>query len=327
MAEMYEPRKVDDRSWRSWFIEGWKLSQRKLGLWLIYGVTLPVTGILLILTFIALFNLPLTSITVRLAFLTLLPFLAGCYICLGLLIAAHCDCRLSLKRLLSQLMHAAPVSYGLRFVFRRPTSWRYAYALSFFLIPFVFSLLPELRQPTLGSVPPPPLDSPGPPPAVSSEPEILLWISGALLFTGPLFGACTFFFALLLFTDRSISPHAFLHRTLLKLSWPAATFLVRKNLWKNATLLLILDIVPYALVCVCGTLLFYAFSAGKLPFILLLYLLFLYGVTLSCCTLYVAWRDMYLAQRENTPLPTSSQVAQPVASPTTSTLGCANQKV
>lgn len=124
----------------------------------------------------------------------------------------------------------------------------------------------------------------------------------ALLFlTGPSAALCTVTFAPLLLTLRRRGPHAFMHRKLLGVSWPEAEILVAKALQKNPLPLVQLDTLPYMLLVFAAVPL--VFSFGSLLLALALYCILLLGVALTSCVLYCAWRDLYLGQRENAPVP------------------------
>ncbi len=304
MDQPYEPRVVGEAAFGDWLRQGWALAQRNVPLWFGFGLALPLLTVAVFAVIIGLVNVGFSMLFFKLLSLTLFPLLLVPYLCVGMLLAANADGRLSRQAWWRQLRSATPVRYGLWLVFARPNRWRLSlYTLMLVVLPllsFLASLSPPPPAQSEVMLPPP---SVSPPPAVASTfVEALAVLTTALLsLTGPSAALCTVTFAPLLLTLRRRGPHAFMHRKLLGVSWPEAEVLVANALRKNPLPLLQLDILPYLLLVFAAAPLVFGF--GSLPLALAFYCILLLGVALTSCVLYCAWRDLYLGQRENSPVP------------------------
>ena len=303
MDQPYEPRAVGEAAFGDWVRQGWALAQRNVLLWFGFGLALPLLTVAVFGMIIGLVDVGVSMLPFRLLLLTLFPLLLVPYLCVGMLLAANADGRLSRQVLWRQLRSATPVRYGLWLVFARPNRWRLSLYTLVFVVPPLLSFLVSLSPPPAQSevTPLPPPVSPLPAVTPTFVEELAAMMTALLSLTGPSAALCAATFAPLLLTLRRRGPHAFMHRKLLGVSWPEAEVLVANALRKNPLPLLQLDTLPYVLLVFAAAPLIFSF--GSLPLALALCCILLLGVALTSCVLYCAWRDLYLGRRENAPVP------------------------
>lgn len=302
MNQPYEPRAVGEAAFGDWLRQGWALAGRNVPLWFGFGLALLLLTVAVFETTITLVGGSFGLLLFKLLSLTLYPLLLTPYLCLGMSLAAHADGQLSRRALWRQVRSLTPTRYGLWLVFARPNLWRlslYAFVMVVWpLLSFLASLSPP-PAPSGVTLPPPPLASPPPAVAPTFAEEVAALTTAFVSLTGPSVALCTVTFAPLLLTLRRRSPHAFMHRQFLGVSWPEAEILVANALRKNPRPLMQLDTLPYGLLVFAAAPLVFGF--GSLPLALALYGVLLLGVAFASCVLYCARRDLYLGGGKTRP--------------------------
>lgn len=297
MSKPLEPRRVESTAWKRWFSQGWQLARRKPILWLLYAL---VASMLSALSTAAFVFMPANPILQVLVYTVLFPLAGNFLFALGQLIAARADDYLSAEDYWNLTLGSSPLAFTVRMVLRKPDRVTIILFASYVILLFLMNPLQNL---------------PLPDPDFRTLGDAAMSVLSATAFLGAGIGFIGLWTVATLTIRATTDPQIFLHHTLLGLSWNQAEYLAVANLKRNSVPLERFRrtctwlFAGVCLVLLASFLLASPILAGAFFVVSLLVL------NLVACSLYVAWRDIFLGRRENAPVESPAPAAHPVPVP------------